>query len=102
MTDRSDAHTAVTPLKGKRAVIDLARTTGIGREDRGVAGETNVREGVHLRTRPASSRRCARERQSAEVGEGDGITTDLSVRRINVKAFFDQGIGSISAGLDGG
>ena len=84
MTDLADAHTAVTPLKGRRVVIS-GGTTGIGRAIAVLlAGEgARVficgRDPQHLED--ALGRIC-------EVGEADGVAIDLAEPE-NVGKFLD-------------
>ena len=74
MTDLSDAHTAVTPLKGKRVAV-TGGTTGIGRA---IA--------VLLASEGAKVFVCGRDEQHLadalqrirEVGDGDGMSIDLA------------------------
>ena len=74
MTDLSDAHTAVTSLKGKRVAV-TGGTTGIGRAT-----------AVLLASEGAKVFICGRDEQHLadalqrirEVGEGDGIAIDLA------------------------
>jgi NADP-dependent 3-hydroxy acid dehydrogenase YdfG len=73
-TNAADAHTAVKPLKGRRAVI-TGGTTGIGR----AIAVLLASEGVHVFV-------CGRDERHLddalaairEVGEGDGIAIDLA------------------------
>lgn len=83
MTDLSDAHTAVTPLKGRKAVI-TGGTTGIGR----AIAVLLASEGVEVFI-------CGRNPQHLEdslqrireVGKGDGIALDLAEQE-GVDTFF--------------
>ncbi|MEH3048050.1 SDR family oxidoreductase [Sphingomonas adhaesiva] len=85
MTDPSDAHTAVLPLAGRRAVIS-GGSTGIGR----AIATLLASEGAHVvigGTDPAHlDDALARIR---EVGAGEGIALDLS-QEDNVAAFLDR------------
>lgn len=84
MTDLSDAHTEVLPLKGKRVAV-TGGTTGIGRA---IA--------VLLASEGAKVFICGRDEQHLadglaqirDVGEGDGIAIDLAEEE-NVGRFFD-------------
>jgi NAD(P)-dependent dehydrogenase (short-subunit alcohol dehydrogenase family) len=84
MTDRSDAHTAVLPLAGRRAFV-TGGTTGIGR----AIAVLLAAEGAHVfigGTDPAHlDDALARIR---EVGQGDGIVLDLS-QEANVARFVE-------------
>lgn len=83
MNNVSDAHTEYPSLKGRRAII-TGGTTGIGRAIT-----------VLLASEGAKTFICGRNaehlddalRRVAEVGEGDGISVDLS-RRDDVDKFF--------------
>lgn len=83
MTDIADAHTAVTSLEGKRVAI-TGGTTGIGRAiavllaSEGAKVFVCGRDDAHLHDALARIR---------EVGEGDGMTTELSDPD-NVLGFF--------------
>ena len=94
MKNLADAHTAVTPLKGKRAVI-TGGTTGIGRAIAVLLASEGVKVFICGRDQHHLDDALARIR---EVGEGDGVTIDLSDPD-NVKAFFDQGAAYLG-GLD--
>src|SRR3954467_12758803 len=85
--DVSDAHTAVTSLEGRKAII-TGGTTGIGRA---IA--------VLLASYGAEVFICGRAPQHLEdallrinaVGKGDGIAIDLA-NADNVQRFFDAGL----------
>lgn len=83
MTDPSDAHTATPPLRGKRAIVS-GGTTGIGRAIAVLLASEGVRVFVCGRNPDHLADALARIR---EVGEGDGIATDLADPG-NVKTFF--------------
>lgn len=84
MTDTSDAHTATTPLQGRRAAI-TGGTTGIGR----AIAVLLASEGCEVFV-------CGRDPQHLadalarinEVGKGDGIALDLAEEE-NVGRFLD-------------
>lgn len=84
MTDRADAHTATTPLAGRRAVI-TGGTTGIGRAIAVLLASEGARVFVCGRDPDHLADALARIR---EVGEGDGIAIDLS-EPDNVRRFLD-------------
>ena len=86
MTDIADAHTQQLSLKGKRAVI-TGGTTGIGRAIAVLLAAEGVKVFVCGRDEQHLADALARIR---EVGEGDGIATDLA-EPDNVKAFVDAG-----------
>ena len=94
MTDAADAHTAVKPLAGRRALIS-GGTTGIGRAiavllaSEGARVFVCGRDGQHLADALARIR---------EVGEGDGIALDLA-EPDNVARFVEAGVASMG-GLD--
>ena len=94
MTDLSNAHTAVTSLKGKRAII-TGGTTGIGRAITVLLASEGVRVFICGRHSGHLEDALARIR---EVGEVDGIATDLADPN-NVAAFFDKGAAWLG-GLD--
>lgn len=74
MTDRADAHTAVTPLKGRRALV-TGGTTGIGRAIAVLLASEGAR--VHVCGRDPGHLQDALDR-IAEVGEGAGTAIDLA------------------------
>ena len=84
MTDDADAHTHVTSLAGRRAIIS-GGTTGIGRAIAVLLASAGARVFICGRDDGHLHDALARIR---EVGEGDGITTDLSDPD-KVAAFFD-------------
>ena len=86
MTDISDAHTAMTSLKGKRAIIS-GGTTGIGRAIAVLLASQGVRVFICGLDPDHLADALARIR---EVGEGEGIVTDLADAD-NVKAFVARG-----------
>jgi NAD(P)-dependent dehydrogenase (short-subunit alcohol dehydrogenase family) len=86
MTDIADAHTQQLSLKGKRAVI-TGGTTGIGRAIAVLLAAEGVKVFICGRDEQHLADALARIR---EVGEGDGIATDLA-EPDNVKAFVDAG-----------
>jgi len=94
VTDLSDAHTAVTDLKGKRAII-TGGTTGIGRAIAVLLASEGVKVFICGRSSRHLEDALARIR---EVGEADGIATDLADPD-NVTAFFDKGAAWLG-GLD--
>lgn len=74
MTDARDAHTAVTPLKGRRAIV-TGGTTGIGRAIAVLLAREGARVFICGRDEDHLADALARIR---EVGEGDGMTLDLA------------------------
>jgi NAD(P)-dependent dehydrogenase (short-subunit alcohol dehydrogenase family) len=74
MTDLADAHTAQPSLKGKRVVV-TGGTTGIGRAIAILLASEGAKVFVCGRTPEHLDDALARIR---EVGEGDGIATDLA------------------------
>lgn len=89
----SDAHTEQPSLEGRRAVV-TGGTTGIGRAIAVLLASEGVRVFVCGRTPEHLDDALERIR---EVGEGDGITVDLS-RRDDVDRFFkaaDAYLGSL-------
>lgn len=74
MTDVADAHTAVTSLEGRRALI-TGGTTGIGRAIAVLLASEGARVFVCGRDPDHLADALARIR---EVGEGDGMTLDLA------------------------
>lgn len=85
MTDIADAHTLMPSLKGKRVAI-TGGTTGIGRAIAVLLASEGAKVFVCGRDATYLADALARIR---EVGEGDGITTELSDPD-NVLAFFEQ------------
>lgn len=85
MTDASDAHTAVTSLNGRRAIV-TGGTTGIGRAIAVLLAQQGAdvficgRDPTHLDDALARIR---------EVGKGDGIALDLS-DPVNVTRFVER------------
>ena len=86
MTTIADAHTQQISLKGKRAVI-TGGTTGIGRAIAVLLAAEGAKVFICGRDEQHLADALARIR---EVGEGDGIATDLA-EPDNVKAFVDAG-----------
>ncbi|KQS04457.1 short-chain dehydrogenase [Sphingomonas sp. Leaf357] len=74
MTDTADAHTAMPSLKGKRAII-TGGTTGIGRAIAVLLASEGVKVFIGGRDEGHLADALQRVR---EVGEGDGMTLDLS------------------------
>lgn len=74
MADASDAHTATTPLKGRRALI-TGGTTGIGRAIAVLLASEGAKVFVCGRDPQHLDDALARIR---EVGEGDGMAIDLA------------------------
>ena len=81
----TDAHTTMTSLKGKRVAI-TGGTTGIGRAIAVLLASEGARVFICGRNPEYLDDALARIR---EVGEGDGITTELSDPE-NVLSFFKQ------------
>lgn len=81
----SDAHTAMPSLKGRRVAI-TGGTTGIGRAIAVLLASAGAKVFVCGRSPAYLDDALARIR---EVGEGDGITTELS-EPANVLSFFRQ------------
>ena len=94
MLDLADAHTEVVALAGKRAII-TGGTTGIGRAIAVLLASEGVR--VFICGRDPAHLEDALKR-IREVGEGDGIATDLADPD-NVAAFVDRGAAWLG-GLD--
>lgn len=84
MTDQSDAHTATTPLAGRRVLV-TGGTTGIGRATAVLLASEGARVFI-----------CGRDEQHLEdaltrireVGEGEGISIDLA-EESNVDRLFE-------------
>ena len=74
MTDARDAHTAVTSLKGKRALV-TGGTTGIGRAIASLLAAEGAR--VFVCGRDEQHLKDALER-FGQLGDGDGMTIDLA------------------------
>ena len=74
MTDLADAHTAVTPLAGRRAIV-TGGTTGIGRAIAVLLASEGAR--VHVCGRDPGHLADALDR-IAQVGEGAGSAIDLA------------------------
>lgn len=74
MTDRSDAHTATTPLAGRRVLV-TGGTTGIGRATAVLLASEGAKVFVCGRDEQHLQDALARIR---EVGEGDGMAIDLA------------------------
>lgn len=94
MTDRSDAHTATTPLAGRRVLV-TGGTTGIGRAIAVLLASEGARVFICGRDPQHLQDALARIR---EVGEGDGIAIDLAEEN-NVARLFDAATGYLG-GLD--
>ncbi len=90
MTDASDAHTAITSLTGRRAII-TGGTTGIGRAIAVLLASEGARVFICGRNPDHLADALARIR---EVGDGDGVALDLA-EPDNVKRFFDDGARSL-------
>ena len=86
MTDRADAHTAVKPLTGRRALV-TGGTTGIGRAIAVLLASEGVRVFIGGRDPAHLADALARIR---EVGEGDGTVLDLAEPG-NVERFVREG-----------
>lgn len=74
MTDRTDAHTAMPQLTGKRAII-TGGSTGIGRAIAVLLASEGVKVFICGRNEEHLADALARIR---EVGEGDGLAIDLA------------------------
>ena len=85
MTDLADAHTAVTSLDGRRAIV-TGGTTGIGRAIAVLLASEGVR--VHICGRDPDHLADALAR-IAEVGEGAGTAIDLA-EPANVTRYFAE------------
>jgi len=94
MTDAADAHTQMPSLKGKRAII-TGGTTGIGRAIAVLLASEGVKVFICGRDPDHLADALARIR---EVGEGDGMTIDLSEADAS-KTFVDAGTRALG-GLD--
>ena len=94
MTDAADAHTQMPSLKGKRAII-TGGTTGIGRAIAVLLASEGVKVYICGRDPDHLADALARIR---EVGEGDGMTIDLSEADAS-KTFVDAGTRALG-GLD--
>lgn len=81
--DLSDAHTELSGLKGRKAII-TGGTTGIGRAIAVLLAAEGVDVFVCGRTKAHLADALARIR---EVGKGDGVTVDLSSKE-EVERFF--------------
>ncbi|TPG43022.1 SDR family oxidoreductase [Sphingomonas koreensis] len=81
----ADAHTAVTPLKGRRAIV-TGGTTGIGRAIAVLLASEGAK--VHICGRTAEPLRDALDR-IAEVGDGAGTAIDLADPE-NVARYFTE------------
>ena len=86
MTDLSDRHTTVRPLKGRRAII-TGGTTGIGRAIAVMLAAEGAKVFICGRDERYLADALAHIR---EVGEGDGMITELADPD-KVRAFFDAG-----------
>jgi NAD(P)-dependent dehydrogenase (short-subunit alcohol dehydrogenase family) len=94
VTDLADAHTAVTPLAGRRAII-TGGTTGIGRAIAVLLASEGAR--VHVCGRDSGHLADALAR-IAEVGEGAGTAVDLAEPE-HVGRYFAEAVGWLG-GLD--
>ncbi len=94
MTDRSDAHTAITPLAGRRVLV-TGGTTGIGRAIAVLLASEGARVFVCGRNEQHLEDALTRIR---EVGEGEGIAIDLAEEE-NVARLFEAATGYLG-GLD--
>lgn len=94
MTDQSDAHTAVTPLAGRRVLV-TGGTTGIGRAIAVLLASEGARVFICGRDAQHLQDALARIR---EVGEGDGISIDLA-EESNVDRLFEAATAYLG-GLD--
>lgn len=94
MTDLSDAHTAVTSLKGKRVIV-TGGTTGIGRATAVLLAAEGAR--VYVCGRNRDHLADALERIN-EVGEGHGCAIDLAEAGA-VERLFDAGVAALG-GID--
>lgn len=92
MTNLSDAHTSVTPLKGRKAVI-TGGTTGIGRATAVLLASEGVEVFVCGRNADHLDDALKRIR---EVGKGDGIALDLA-EEDGVDRFFTAAAKSLGA-----
>ena len=84
MTDRSDAHTATTPLAGRRVLV-TGGSTGIGRATAVLLASEGAKVFVCGRDEQHLQDALARIR---EVGEGDGMAIDLA-EESNVARLFE-------------
>lgn len=94
MTDRSDAHTATTPLAGRRVLV-TGGTTGIGRAIAVLLASEGARVFICGRDPQHLEDALARIR---EVGDGDGMSIDLA-EEDNVAKLFEAATGYLG-GLD--
>ncbi len=94
MINVSDAHTAITGLKGRRAIV-TGGTTGIGRAIAVLLASEGAK--VHICGRTPEHLNDALTR-IAEVGEGAGTAIDLAEAR-NVERYFEEATGWLG-GLD--
>lgn len=94
MTPEADAHTATTPLAGRRILV-TGGTTGIGRATAVLLASEGAKVFVCGRDPQHLEDALARIR---EVGEGDGIAIDLAEEE-NVATLFDAAT-SYLGGLD--
>jgi NADP-dependent 3-hydroxy acid dehydrogenase YdfG len=86
MTESTDAHTAVTPLKGRRAIV-TGGTTGIGRAIAVLLAAEGAKVFIGGTSPEHLEDALARIR---EVGEGDGTVLDLAVAG-NAQKFVEAG-----------
>jgi NAD(P)-dependent dehydrogenase (short-subunit alcohol dehydrogenase family) len=94
MTEISDAHTATSPLAGRRVLV-TGGTTGIGRAIAVLLASEGARVFVCGRDEEHLADALARIR---EVGEGDGLSIDLA-EEANVGRLFDAATAYLG-GLD--
>lgn len=94
MTDTTDAHTRVLPLRGRRALV-TGGTTGIGRAIAVLLASEGVK--VHICGRDPDHLADALARINA-VGEGSGTALDLA-EPDNVKRVFEEAQAALG-GLD--
>lgn len=87
MNDISDAHTAITPLSGRRVLV-TGGTTGIGRAIAVLLASEGARVFICGRDPQHLEDALARIR---EVGEGDGISIDLA-EADNIGRLFDAAL----------
>lgn len=92
MTDIADAHTAVKPLAGRRAII-TGGSTGIGRAIAVLLASEGAKVFIGGNDPAHLDAALLRIR---EVGEGDGITLDLA-REDNVGAFLDAATAALGS-----
>ncbi len=94
MTDASDAHTAMTSLKGRRIVV-TGGTTGIGRAIAVLLASEGAK--LHICGRDPQHLQDALDR-IAQVGDGQGTSIDLAEDGA-VPRYFDDAVAALG-GLD--